>query len=353
MLKGGFALRGETVLCFPAMVRKFVLRTSVLGWLLVVPAMWAQTKNLAATLVVVNQVDHDISLVDPVAGREVATIDVAGITGHETVVSPDGRTAYVPIYGDSGVGRAGTDGNKVVAIDLASRKIKGTLTFDHGVRPHCVRYNPHDGLLYVTTELDHSITIVDPHTLKIVGAVPTGQAESHMLVLSPDGRFGYTANVGPGTVSVLDIAARKTLAIIAVSAKVQRISISNDGQRVFTADQMAPRLAVIDTATNKVRTWITLPSIGYGTTPTPDGRWLLVALRTGNQVAVVNLKTLKVERTLNVPSTPTEILVRPDGRVAYVSCSGTAQVATIDLTHWKLQSLINAGKGADGLAWGL
>jgi YVTN family beta-propeller protein len=334
------------------MVRKFVLRTSVLLGLFAGLALQAQESNPPATLVVVNQGDHDISLVDPVAARQIATVDVDGITGHETVVSPDGRTAYVPIYGNSGVGRPGTDGNMLVAIDIASRKIMGRLTFDHGVRPHCIRYNPHDGLLYVTTELDHSITIIDPHTLKILGGIPTGQAESHMLVLSPNGRFGYTANVGPGTVSVLDIAARKTLAIISISKNTQRISISNDGLMVFTADQTAPRLAVIDTATNTIKRWIALPNIGYGTTPTPDGRWLLVALRTSDQVAVVDLNTLNVTRTLDVPATPTEILVRPDGRVAYVSCTGKAQVAAIDLTNWKLEALINAGKGADGLAWG-
>ena len=72
-------------------------------------------------------------------------------------------------------------------------------------------YDSHSGLLYITTELAQSISIVDPKTLKIVGTVPTGQPESHMLALSHDGKRGYTANVGPGTVSVLDMQARKTL----------------------------------------------------------------------------------------------------------------------------------------------
>jgi DNA-binding beta-propeller fold protein YncE len=334
-LKTPVAEAGGRVLCFPAMVRKFVLRTSVLVGLFAGPALQSQVASPPPTLVVVNQGDHDISLIDPAAARQIATVDVDGVTGHEAVVSPDGLTAYVPIYGNAGVGKPGTDGNRVVAIDVASRKLIGTLTFDHGVRPHCIRYNPHDGRLYITTELDHSITIADPHTLKILGTIPTGQAESHMLVLSPDGRFGYTANVGP------------------ISKNTQRISISNDGRRVFTADQTAPRLAVIDTASNSVKTWITLPGIGYGTTPTPDGRWLLVALRTTNRIAMVDLKTLTVARTLDVPATPTEILVRPDGLVAYVSCTGKAQVAAIDLPHWRIEALINAGKGADGLAWGL
>ncbi len=35
-----------------------------------------------------------------------------------------------------------------------------------------------------------------------------------MLAITRDGHRGYTANVGPGTVSVLDLDARRTLAII-------------------------------------------------------------------------------------------------------------------------------------------
>ncbi len=83
---------------------------------------------------------------------------------------------------------------------------------------------------------------------------------------------------GPGTVSVLDIAARKTLKVIPISGNTQRISISHDDNWVFTADQTKPQIAVIDTATDTVAKWIPIEGIGYGSAPTPDGRWLLVAL---------------------------------------------------------------------------
>src|SRR5208283_847943 len=111
---------------------------------------------------------------------------------------------------------------------------------------------------------DHSVTVIDPKTLMIVGAIPTGQAESHMLAFSHDGRRGYTANVGPGTVPVLDIPARKTLSVIPVSGNTQRIAISNDDRWVFTADQTRPRMAVIDTANNSVAKWVKLDGLGYG-----------------------------------------------------------------------------------------
>jgi DNA-binding beta-propeller fold protein YncE len=302
-------------------------------------------------LLVVNQGDRDLSLIDPAAGKQVATVLVGGVTGHEVAASPDGKTAYVPIYGDSGVGKPGTDGSEIAVIDLATRKVVHKIDFGHGVRPHCAIYDRNSGMLYVTTELDKSISIIDPKSLKIVGSVPTGQEQSHMLALSRDGSRGYTANVGPGTVSVLDMTARKTLTIIPISSNTQRISISRDDSMVFTADQTKPQLAVIDTATNSVKTWVPLPAVGYGTTPTLDGRWLLVALRTSKQVAVVDLKTMKVARTIDVPSGPTEILMNPDGVTAFVSCTTSKQIAVVDFAKGKVERLIDAGDAADGLAW--
>ena len=292
-----------------------------------------------------------MSIIDPTAAKQIAVVPVDGVTGHEVAASPDGKTAYVPIYGDSGVGKPGTNGSNLVAIEISSRKIVGNVDFGHGVRPHCAVYDKNTGLLYVTTELDKTVTIIDPKTLKIVGTIPTGQDESHMLALSGDGSRGYTANVGPGTVSVLDMKGRKTIAVIPISKTTQRISISRDDSMVFTADQTMPQLAVIDTGTNKVRTWIPLPAIAYGTASTIDGQWLLVCMEPTNQVAVVDLKTLKVVRTIDVPHAPNEILPSPDGKVAYVSCPNSNQIAVIDLSEWKVQSLIDAGQYSDGMAW--
>jgi YVTN family beta-propeller protein len=302
-------------------------------------------------LVATNQGDRDLSIIDPAAAKQLATVPEGGITGHEVATSPDGRTAYVPIYGDAGVGKPGTDGREMVVIDIPSQKVTGKVDFGHGVRPHCPVYDRVHNLVYVTTELDQTVTIVDPHTLKVVGSIPTGQKESHMLVITRDGRRGYTSNVGAGSVSVLDMAGHKTIAVIPISAQSQRIAISNDDKMVFTSDQTKPQLAVIDTATNKVKTWVPLPALGYGTSPTPDGRFLLVALPSVNKLAVVDLGTLKVVRTVDVPEDPVKVLARPDGKVAYVSCSKAKQIAVIDLSQWKVDALIDAGKGVDGLAW--
>ncbi len=328
-------------------------RFLMLGVILMLPSLMALTPDSVKApelLLVANKAEHTLGLIDPEAGRQIAIIPEGGVTGHEVAVSPDGRRAFVPIYGDSGVGLPGSNGNAIDVIDLGSRKVAHTIEFDHGVRPHCPVFGPKDGLLYVTAELDKSVSIIDPRTLKIVGSIPTGEPESHMLAISQDGRRGYTANVGPGTISVLDLAARRNVAVIPVAKHVQRVSVSPDDRWVFTSDTSEPRLAVINTATNKIDRWTALPGTGYGSASTPDGKWLLVAMPEANAVAVIDLAGMQVSRTIKVAAAPQEVLIRPDGKMAYVSCNRSHQVAAIAIGDWNVK-LIGAGKGADGLAW--
>ena len=201
-------------------------------------------------LVVANQKEHTALLIDPDTHKEIAKIPV-GINGHEVTVDKAGKFAYVPIYGDSGVGRPGSDGSTIDVIDIAARKLAYTIDLGKPLRPHDPHFGP-DGLLYVTAELSQSIDAIDPNTRKIVAEVPTGQDESHMFVIrpGPDRVTAYTANVHAGTVSVLDLGKRSLIKTIPVSKMVQRISIQPDGLYVFTHDQESPRIVVIDPLSN-------------------------------------------------------------------------------------------------------
>jgi len=300
-------------------------------------------------LLVANQYEHTLLVVDPDERRELAKI-VVGVNGHEVIVSKDGSFAYVPIYGNSAVGRPGTDGSTIDVIDLHERKLAVTIALGKPLRPHRAEFGP-DGLLYVSAELANALDVIDPTTRKVLAEIPTGQPESHMFVISPDGRRAFTANVGAGTVSVLDLVNRSLITTIPVAKTVQRISMSPDGLRVFTHDQDAPRIAVIDTSNNKITGWIALPNPAYASEPTPDGRWLLALSPGANLVHVVDLQSLRVVRSMEVPKKSSEILVRPDGQIAYISGTGAGKIAVLDLHSWEMQPPIELTPGVDGLAW--
>src|ERR1035437_1954418 len=125
---------------------------------LMAPAACAQRERL----LVAQKGERSVGVVDPVTGVGTVSIPENGTTGHEVASSPDGRLAYVPIYGDSGVGRPGTDGQNLAIIDVQAKSLVGSVDFKHGVRPHDPVVGPKNGLLYVTTELDRTVTIIEP-----------------------------------------------------------------------------------------------------------------------------------------------------------------------------------------------
>jgi YVTN family beta-propeller protein len=299
-------------------------------------------------LVVANQREHTALLIDPETRQELAKV-VVGVNGHEVAVSPDSRFAYVPIYGNSGVGKPGTDGTTIDIVDLRDHKLAATIDLGKPLRPHRAEFGP-DGLLYVTAELDKAVDVIDPATRKVIAEIPTGAIESHMIVISPDGSRAYTANVAAGSVSVLDLKQRTLVTVIPVAKIVQRISISADGKRVFTHDQDTPRIAVIDTTTNKVASWISVPSTVYSSSPTADGRKLLAASPAG-KIFVIDLASAKLEESFDIPAASGELLLAPGGKFAFVSCPQAGTIEVLDVPGHKLLQPIKLTPGVDGLAW--
>lgn len=297
---------------------------------------------------IANQYEHTAVLVDLSSKQPVARIEV-GVNGHEVVVDAAHRFGYVPIYGNSGVGKPGTDGDRIDIIDLRERKLAGSIPLGKPVRPHCARFGP-DGLLYVSAELAQAIYVIDVNTRKIVGEVPTGAIESHMFVLSPDGKRAYTSNVHAGSVSVLDLEKRALVTVIPVSKIVQRISISADGKHVFTHDQDEPRIAVLDTATNKISGWIAIPATVYSSAPLPDGHGM-VAYSPSGKLFSIDLDHLKQTGESDSCKALGELALSSDGNRAFLTCPATGQLLSYNSHNGKPDAEIALTKGVDGIQW--
>jgi YVTN family beta-propeller protein len=308
----------------------------------------AKTSTLSGFLFVANQFEHTALLID-LSNRKTMFTAGVDINGHEVAISPDRRFGYVPIYGNSGVGKPGTDGSTIEIVDLHTGRTTDIIDLPKPVRPHLAKFGP-DGLLYVTAELSDAIYAVDVHSHKVVSENPTGQTQSHMFVLTPDGSRAYTANVSTGTVSVVDLRNHTLITKIPVADKIQRISISPDGQHIYTHDQNKPRIAVIDAATNSISKWLELPATVYSSAPTPDGR-RLVANSPSGKLFIVDLSTGKLEHAYDIPEAIGAIAITPDGSYTYVTCPQSGTIEILNLKDGILEEPLHLTKGVDGIAW--
>src|SRR5579864_9675059 len=85
-------------------------------------------------LFVANQMEHSVLLVDPMSKQVLSTVGV-DINGHEVAVAPDGRFGYVPIYGNTWVGKPGSNGSTIHVVDLRGGRTVAVIDLGKEVRP--------------------------------------------------------------------------------------------------------------------------------------------------------------------------------------------------------------------------
>jgi len=130
--------------------------------------------------------------------------------------------------------------------------------------------------------------------------IPVGRG-SEGFDVSPDGKEGWVANAGDGTVTVIDIAAKKVTATLAVNVPgANRLKFTPDGKQVLVTPGSA--LVVLDAATHKeVKRLATVHGSG-GIQMQPDGARAYVACGRDGYVAVIDLKTLELVGRVDVAS---------------------------------------------------
>ncbi|HVZ82475.1 MAG TPA: YncE family protein [Terracidiphilus sp.] len=332
-------------------------------------ALCAQPTPRAALLVLSKQA-HTLSIVDPATLKVVAAVP-AGEDPHEVIASADGRTAYVSNYGfgrfhtlavvdlvhqkalpsidlgalrgPHGLAFAGSKvwftaeaAKAIGSYDPATGKVDTIIGIGQN-RTHMLYVFP-DAKRIVTTNVNSgTVTILNrldvpggapkPGAAALPGlpqgailppggdwletVVPVGTRDEGFDV-SPDGREAWVANAGDGTISVVNIEAKKVVATIDAAVKTaNRLKFTLDGKHVLVSLLGSPDLVVLDAATQKV---VKRLPIGHGAAG---------------------------------------ILMEPGGRRAFVSCSPDNYVAVIDLKTLTVVGHIDAGGNPDGLAWAM
>src|SRR5262249_22147015 len=153
-----------------------------------------------------------------------------GTGPHEVAVSPDGRLALVSNYG------AESPGSTLTLIDVAAARAVKTIDLGENARPHGIQFLPGGRRALVTCEVQKKLLVVDGESGAVASAIPTDQLLSHMVVASPDGSRAFVANIGSGSVTVVDLALSKATKTIATGAGCEGIAITPDGKTVWTTN---------------------------------------------------------------------------------------------------------------------
>jgi YVTN family beta-propeller protein len=108
--------------------------------------------------------------------------------------------------------------------------------------------------LLALSKTDHTLSIVDPGTLKVIARMPSGP-DPHEVIASSDGRLAYISNYGGGeynTIGVVDLVKQKTLNAIDLGPLRGPHGLAYAGGKLWFTAEAAKVIGSYDPGTQKV-----------------------------------------------------------------------------------------------------
>jgi len=140
--------------------------------------------------------------------------------------------------------------------------------------------------------------------------------------------------------------------VVPVGGGAEGFDVSPDGKELWTANAWDGTISVIDIAAKKVTQTLDADVKGANRLKfTLDGKHVLVSTLNGANVTVLDAGGRTVIKRIPVGHGAAGIEMEPGGARAYVACTPDDYVAVIDLQSLEVQGHIDAGKQPDGMAW--
>jgi YVTN family beta-propeller protein len=296
-------------------------------------------------LVALNKAEASLTIIDPKDMKVLGKVPT-GDAPHEVVLSADGKTAYVANYG------AQTPGSSLSVIDIETKKELRRVDLAPLLRPHGLVEA--GGKIYFTSETNRLIGRYDPATNRVDWLMGTGQNATHMIVVTPDQKRMFTANIGSDSVTAFEFQnvppAPSRITHIAVGKQPEAIDVSPDGREVWVGLNMEGAIDVVDTTAGKVSEKIRLGERPYRVKFSPDGKQVFATIPNTKEIIVIDSATKKEIRRIKLESVPLGIVFSKDGKTAFVSAVQNDFVLKIDLEKFETVGKAVTGQAPDGVA---
>jgi len=137
----------------------------------------------------------------------------------------------------------------LIKVDVANRKVVGSLTLEKGGMPQDVKTSPDGKVFYVADMVADGIYLIDPDSFTRIGFLRTGKG-AHGLYVSRDSKVLYVSNRGEGSVSVIDLATRKPVAKwkIPKGGSPDMGGVSADGKVLWLSGRYNSEVYAFDTS---------------------------------------------------------------------------------------------------------
>ena len=281
---------------------------------------------------------NSLSVVDLVARTALPPIDLGALARPHGITLSDGKIYF------------SAEGAKVVArYDPATRRVDWVIGTGQD-RTHMVIVSSDRKLIFTTNVASATVGILEERAVgrRGGGGPPLGTPPPGAL---PPGAAGR-GQAGRGAGFVPFPTTDWYVTTIPVGAGAEGYDLSPNGRELWVANAQAGTVSVIDVAAKKVAETLTVAFRSANRLKfTPDGKYAFISDLGGTDVIVMDAATRKEIKRINVGGGAAGIQMSADGARAFAAVGSRNGVAIIDVKTLAVSGFIATGPGPDGLAW--
>jgi YVTN family beta-propeller protein len=312
----------------------FVLSLCTLG-----ASVWAQASPSPHPIFVLNSLDANISVIDPVTWAEKQRIPT-GKEPHHLYLTPDEKSIIVA--------NAGSDSLTFLDPKTAQiqRTIKGVLD------PYHLRFSP-DMKWFVTAanRLNHvDVYRWDGKDMVLAKRIPTARTPSHMWIDSKS-TTAYVTMQDSDELIAVDLATQTIRWRTATGDTPADVIMTGDDRHVLVGLTGGDAVQVFDVSGKepKLVKNIKTGAGAHAFRAAGDKRHVFVSNRVANTVSRIDMQTLEVVSSFAVPGGPDCMDVSADGKLLYVTARWAKKLTVVDIESRKIVRQVNVGRSPHGV----
>ncbi|MEM7483557.1 MAG: hypothetical protein AAF481_20550, partial [Acidobacteriota bacterium] len=188
----------------------------------------------------------------------------------------------------------------------------------------------------------------------------------HMVAVGPGDERAFVANIGSGSVTVIDLEEGERVANIATGEGAEGVAVTEAGH-VWVTNRAADNLTVLDGSS--LEPLATLESPGFPIRATAAGKKVLVTRAKAGDLAIyddddlgkvtsipLELEAKDVEGRLfgdrfGKSSVPIGVVVNEDATRAWIAHANADKISEVDIAAGKIARRLTAGREPDGMAY--
>ncbi|CAB5660133.1 6-phosphogluconolactonase [Delftia tsuruhatensis] len=288
---------------------------------------------------VLNSLDANISVIDPVTWQETARIPT-GKEPHHLYLTPDEKSLVV----------ANALGDTLTLVDPRTGEVQRVIR--DIIDPYHLRFSP-DMKWFITAanRLNHiDIYRWDGQNPQLVKRVPTGKTPSHLWIDAKSATVYSTMQDSDALVAI-DIATQTIKARVPTGAMPADLYGSPDGTKLFIGLTGSDSVEVFDITGPEPRSVARIKTAAgaHAMRAAGDGRHLYVSNRVANTISKIDMQTNQVVDSYPAPGGPDCMDVSADGRYLLVSSRWARKLSVIDTVERKVVQQVKVGKSPHGV----